>query len=681
MACAGWDLFQCDFPMPFARHGVGQIVNHGDQPVTLRAAVAASGSRADGDMYFHARCHATVTQPGVPHVICAVDGKGTYVGTAVTLVGDTDLKFLEGNDQILADGQKLEGTGTEDFFNGGWFFRFGPYADRFAGASVLAAGKSRVAAYRWQVADCVPFDKHLDVCLQHGPENDTPGLSYRSVGYWYAAEPKAVESSGPAVALPVYSEKGDGAVILEAESVADSVTADGVTCQAVDDSEGGLPASGGKALQAVFGRAEGGSLGLPLTVQQDGLFDLSLRLIGSSLLGVPEVTVDDKPIVAPESGIDLGESLAKLGRARLTAGQHVLTLAVKPVSGTAVGGRLLIDYVQLREVGKIKDALEAESLGATARGGQVSLLTDLVGQIVRAPDVIGGSVPTEPVCSGGAALLFTPRHDHDQCVLPFEVADNGDYGVAISLLRGPDYGSCLISLDGERVTKDPVSCDDAVLTVGGRLGLGTHRLRKGRHQLVVYAVSAKLKEPVKPLAIDYLLAKASLKGHEAEFLAPISELARKSVVKERFGAEPRWSGGAYLRVPGGKIGDSASFWLFAPRAGTYTVKVVEARAPSTGKFAVTLAGRKLGQIDGHADGEALGKGLEVTVKLKRGANPLTLTTLDGNDMALDVIEVVWRHGPFPWQIVLFILLLLLLLARTRQSRSHLGELRARLTQP
>ncbi|MGH2564659.1 MAG: glycoside hydrolase family 172 protein, partial [Ginsengibacter sp.] len=59
-----------------------------------------------------------------PYVILDVKGKGHFVGTALQAQG---LKpgmtfFFEGDDSTVADGElRMHGTGSEDFFNGGWY--------------------------------------------------------------------------------------------------------------------------------------------------------------------------------------------------------------------------------------------------------------------------------------------------------------------------------------------------------------------------------------------------------------------------------------------------------------------------------------------------------------------------------------------------------------------------------
>jgi hypothetical protein len=309
-------------------------------------------------------------------------------------------------------------------------------------------------------------------------------------------------------------------------------------------------------------------------------------------------------------------------------------------------------------------------LAYTVKGGQASVVTEPPAGALRSTDVIGGAVPTEPVWSGGAQVLFQPSRAGGALSLPLEVKDEGDFGLGASLTRGPDYGLVAVALDGRTLTDAPFDCHDDAELIGSRVGLGTHHLRAGRHWLTLTAVAAKGRA-AGLIGVDYLLLKATRKGQEAELLLPLDDNARHGVVKERFGSEPRWSGGAYIRVPVAKAGDRASFRLFVPRGGRYKVHLVEAKIPSGGKFTATLAGRPLGEIDCQSTGEALGSGIDGQVRLRAGANTLTLTSSDGGDMALDVIELQplgGATGAARWLWLLAAVVVGLVLARRRRAK-------------
>ena len=635
MAVADWDFFTCDLPLTFARRAVGEIVNGSGVPVTVKPTAYHWSAVGNRDGYLHAVYRAAKTKAGKPHTVATVSGRGHYVGTAVALAGESDLRFLEGDERFVVDGaETLAGTGTEDYFDSAWFFRHGAFCDPCAGAPLLLAGKSRLAAYRWHIADCVPFGKSLSVTLEHGPQNDTPGCDYRTVGYWYAAEPRPVESSPTAEPPGGYTEKPDGGPVLEAEAL--TPTATNVTTAVVDDAQLPLAASGGKVLRATFAADQEGTLKLPLKVKTAGLYDVALRLADGEHTDALAASLDDQPLAATDQPGLLRQPLLPLGRRRLTAGEHTLTLMAKARSGASAA----LDFVWLREVGKIKDALEAEDLKCSARGGKLTIDDQMPAGAQRTAQVIGGGLPTEAAWSGGAQVRLTAGKAGDSLVVPFTVKQDADCGLVASLTRGRGYVGCQVALDGRTLLDAPTPPDDpAPALVDGRLGLGTHHLRAGSHQLVFSASTPG------EVGLDFLLLKTAGKGHEAECLVPLGAGALGAEVKERFGAEPRWSGGAYVRVAGGK---PATFGLTVGHGGRYRLKAVAARLATGGRFGVSVADQPLGELDAKGSGEALGPSVEGVVRLRAGVNPVVLTPAGGGDMALDVIELSLERRDPPW---------------------------------
>lgn len=99
--------------------------------------------------------------------------------------------YLEGNDQAFIDDSptpQINGTGTEDFYQGGWYFNKGAFSDPLTGNPTnLSTGPCAdgcTSAYRLMLADAVPFSSSLRFGIQHGPVNTTP-TTYSSTAYWY----------------------------------------------------------------------------------------------------------------------------------------------------------------------------------------------------------------------------------------------------------------------------------------------------------------------------------------------------------------------------------------------------------------------------------------------------------------------------------------------------------------
>lgn len=650
MAVGEWDFLTVDFPLPFATRGVARLSNRGSRSVKVDAtAYVTPGRRAD-DGYFHARYRAAETLAGRAHTVLDIAGRGHYVGTIATLRSPGELNYLEGDEQITVDGhERLFGTGTEDYFNGAWFFRRGPFSELLAGAPMIVAGKSALCAYRWHLADTVPFRTHLTVALEHGPRNDAPGCEYRTVGLWYGAQPTVVPIPTPPDRPAPYRERVEGGILLEAEDLRDRVRPQGVQYSAIDDARTPLPASGGRLLQVVFEAPEGSSIGLPFSVKEAGLYQFLLRVASGGPTFQLLADVDGEALPPPVSQPWLGEPILDLGRARVEAGEHVLTVGAKAIDGgSGPHGRLGMDYLWCRPVGKVPGAIEAESLPVEVRGADAAAVVqtdrDLPVGVVRSAGVIGGGLPDEAVWSGGAQLRFTPGREGDACTLTFEVANDGEYGLCAGFSRGPEYGACEVLLDGRRLLggDDAFSGQDESDVVGERVPLGVHHLTAGSHRLTLRSVARDGK--VRAVGLDYLLLSSALRGHEAELLRRAGRF--ETIVKVRFGAEPRWSGQAYVRVPGGGPTPPA-FYLDAPRSGRYRVTVTEARIPTGGRFSVALGAKTVGRVECAASGEQLGSGMSFEARLRRGANRLAFVAEDNGDLALDVVQLEYLGGGAP----------------------------------
>jgi len=669
MSIAGWDFFQSDWPLPYAKSATIKVINDGQKPVTIAAAAYATAGRREDDGYLHAAYHSAVTVAGKPHLVAEVTGRGQYVGTAVTLLGKPDLTYLEGDETIVVDGtETLQGTGTEDFFDGAWFFKNGEYAEPFAGSPALTGGKSAIAAYRWQVADCVPFRKSLKVTLEHGPGNDQPGLPYRSVGYWYGDQPRAVPASSIPTAPPAWTASEPGAVIVEGEALEGKLTLVGATAKMTDDSGANMPASGGKQVAIQLTDPKQAEIGWPLSVPKAGIYDLQLRLVSGGPDFSWTATLDGEPVTPSLQQATVGETIWRLGRAYITAGEHKLSISAAPFDKAGGFG---VDFVRLAEVGAVKGAVEAESL-KTESSGQDSeaVIQTSAGtpeNAILSLDVIGGAVSQDTVWSGGGQVRFAPAQADATMTVTLPIDSDGDYGLAVGYMRGPDYGLCEISLDG--LVLGTIDGHADVAQVGARAGLGTHHLAAGDHELRFEPLSGQ--DRVRAVGLDYFLVEPATRGHEAENLVrSITGPAARAQIKERFGAEPRWSGGAYISFPTATADEPVVLTLFAPRSGKYRVELTPALIPGGGKVKLSLGGAEA-EYDCGAAGETLGKPVGFEAALRKGGNELRLWSFEtGDAIALDAIalERIGGGGLPIGPLVLIILVVLIVVLIKRKGR-------------
>ncbi len=196
----------CYFPMPFFRsakielHGDGGPGVH-DLRWSLRLQPLGEAPNRVG--YFHAsyRDHG-VPERGRDLVLLDTrraegggDWTGSFVGTSFIFSDRANLGTLEGDPRFFFDDSRSpqgQGTGTEEWGGGGDYWGGRNMTLPFAGhpvgardpASARCAEDEIESAYRFLLADLMPFGRNAVICLEHGG-TDESDEHYRSVAYWY----------------------------------------------------------------------------------------------------------------------------------------------------------------------------------------------------------------------------------------------------------------------------------------------------------------------------------------------------------------------------------------------------------------------------------------------------------------------------------------------------------------
>ena len=182
--------------MPFARTARITLVNTTDNPVPgidsdvvttpdPQWAPALASGRAG---YFTARSHAGPTTFGQDWLFADEHGHGKFVGVSHTIRGsriktsfsDDAPYFLEGAERVYTDGSaspQWYGTGTEDFYEGGWYFKNGTrFSDPLTGqpdqrTATGGCADYCVAAYRLMLADAIDYHSAIRFGIEHGKRN------------------------------------------------------------------------------------------------------------------------------------------------------------------------------------------------------------------------------------------------------------------------------------------------------------------------------------------------------------------------------------------------------------------------------------------------------------------------------------------------------------------------------
>jgi len=196
----------CYFPMPYERSATIEIISERATPVDFRAEVIhAPGARTKDEGQFYAvwRRENPTTQ-GQPYTFLDTTGRGHLVGLALQAQGleSGRTPFFEGDDQTTIDGElTIHGTGSEDFFNGGWYDVPDRWEKRlcFPLSGCLAYEKpvARTGAYRFFLGDAYAYRQSLKQTIEHsGERNDIP-TDYCSMAYFYSEQRPSGELAPP----------------------------------------------------------------------------------------------------------------------------------------------------------------------------------------------------------------------------------------------------------------------------------------------------------------------------------------------------------------------------------------------------------------------------------------------------------------------------------------------------
>jgi hypothetical protein len=211
------------FPMPFAKAGRITLSNEGTKPAdsVYYNIDFVSFREVPGEMgYFHAQyrqatpCHGwtgawqtgyegsinerkNLTGEG-NYVFLNAQGLGHFIGVTHAVLQNQNGWWGEGDEMILIDGKdRLNGTGTEDYYNGAWNFgglnAAQPFSYLHNGAPYIVNPErvgGRYCLYRWHLESPITFEKSIEVSIEHGHANHRSD-SFFSTAYWYQTEPHA----------------------------------------------------------------------------------------------------------------------------------------------------------------------------------------------------------------------------------------------------------------------------------------------------------------------------------------------------------------------------------------------------------------------------------------------------------------------------------------------------------
>ncbi|MFT5240064.1 MAG: hypothetical protein ACI9X0_001032 [Kiritimatiellia bacterium] len=202
------------FPMPFRSNARFEVFNASKEAVALSVDLQHAADVVPKESaYFHCGwSRSGAGNVGRAHQVLDVSGRGRLAGCLLG-VASSDKSFwvLESDETIHRDGQKgvyWQGTGLEDYFNGGWYYRT-VFADPLYG--LTQKRPYRTIQYRFHLSDAVSFEKVLSMSFERGPGNQSKA-DFDSAVFYYMEQPQAafgeaagVSSTAPADAFAAHT--------------------------------------------------------------------------------------------------------------------------------------------------------------------------------------------------------------------------------------------------------------------------------------------------------------------------------------------------------------------------------------------------------------------------------------------------------------------------------------------
>lgn len=193
------------FPMPFDKSAKIELVyrKHGtsatNEQVQFQTIVyfdpKPRNTKSEGK--FYATWHRENPVPdGKPFTMLDATGKGHLAGVVLQSQGLVPgiTGFFEGDDSTVIDGElRFHGTGSEDFFNGGWYALLDCWDDAMSlplsGSLEYSIPLARTGGYRYFLGDKFSFNRSIHHSIEHGPEFNRWPADYTSVSYFYCDLP------------------------------------------------------------------------------------------------------------------------------------------------------------------------------------------------------------------------------------------------------------------------------------------------------------------------------------------------------------------------------------------------------------------------------------------------------------------------------------------------------------
>ncbi|MCA9232131.1 MAG: DUF2961 domain-containing protein, partial [Planctomycetales bacterium] len=187
------------FPMPYDQAAKIELVSEqtAGEPVEIQAEIVTDPTprAADEGKFYALWRRENPTTKGKPFTFIETEGQGHLVGCFQQSQGfeSGTTYFFEGDDQTTIDDElTIHGTGSEDFYNGGWY----DVPDRWekqlsfplSGCLGYKKHLGRSGGYRLMLGDAYAFRKSILQTIEHSPTGNEVTNDYCGLTLLYAAE-------------------------------------------------------------------------------------------------------------------------------------------------------------------------------------------------------------------------------------------------------------------------------------------------------------------------------------------------------------------------------------------------------------------------------------------------------------------------------------------------------------
>ena len=201
----------CYLPMPFDKSArielVSQLQSVEETGLDVEVLFVPIGRRENEGKFYAIWRRENPTTKGKPFTFIETKGQGHLVGCIQQSQGfeSGNTYFFEGDDQTTIDGELvIHGTGSEDFYNGGWYDVPGRWdsSRSFPLSGCLAYKKhlGRTGGYRFFLGDAYAYSKSILQTIEHSPTANELLNDYCAVTYLYSRNRPTCEFALPSPA-------------------------------------------------------------------------------------------------------------------------------------------------------------------------------------------------------------------------------------------------------------------------------------------------------------------------------------------------------------------------------------------------------------------------------------------------------------------------------------------------